>query len=164
MKIIYSWEYCLFAMVQSTEPRINTCPFLSHGLFLTCRGENIFYFTNKISIINLFSCMHGIYKYLIYYLLTYLLTWNDSSLSVAANFRPCWHHAQSQLPHFRSPNTQPLLSPPFPPLPTNTCKYYNTDDINMPESSSVGYTVYLYCKLTGWWPNKIKKQSKGLVT
>jgi hypothetical protein len=30
-------------------------------------------------------------------------------------------------------------SPSFPPLPINTCMYHNTDDINMPESSSVGH-------------------------
>ncbi len=41
-------EYMLlFATVQSTEPRIKACSVSpSHGLFLTCRGENIFYYMN----------------------------------------------------------------------------------------------------------------------
>jgi hypothetical protein len=33
----------VFATVQTIEPRINACPdSLSHGLFLTCREEDVF--------------------------------------------------------------------------------------------------------------------------
>jgi hypothetical protein len=58
-------------------------------------------------------------------------------MHVAANFRPCWPHAQ-----INCPISGPLLSPycpPFPPLLANICKYYNTGDIIMAEPSSVGH-------------------------
>jgi hypothetical protein len=58
---------------------------------------------------------------------------------MAANFQSFLLHAQSQRPHFRPPYPAPLPFP-IPPLPANTCKCYNTNDINMPESSSVGHS------------------------
>jgi hypothetical protein len=65
------------------------------------------------------------------------LTWNGGSLIVAANLHPCWPRAQSQLPHFcLLPSSH---CPSFSLLPTNLCNCYNTDGINMPESSSLGH-------------------------
>jgi hypothetical protein len=63
----------------------------------------------------------------------YPLTWNGGSLYKEANFHYCWPHAQSQLPHFI-----PLVGPPFPPSLPHVA-VMTTDDINMPESSSVGH-------------------------
>jgi hypothetical protein len=37
----------------------------------------------------------------------------------------------------------PVAHPLFPPLPTNTSNTLQTDDINIPESSSVGHTYEL---------------------
>ncbi len=46
--------------------------------------------------------------------------------------------------HFEVPYP-PLAAPTlFPFLPTIICKYYDTDDINMPESSSVGHRYLKY--------------------
>ncbi len=84
----------------------------SRGSFLTCRGKNIFYFVNKICMIN--YCMCDICKYLMYGQPSYL-EWYISLVYISANFRPHWLYAQSQLSIFR-PLTQPLLSP-FPPFP-----------------------------------------------
>jgi hypothetical protein len=73
------------------------------------------------------------------------LTWNVGSLYVAANPHPCCSLAQSQLPHLRP--SPPLVTLPFP-LPSSRQHnvYLHADDINMPDSSSVGHRKeLLYC-------------------
>jgi hypothetical protein len=65
------------------------------------------------------------------------LTWNVSSLYMAAIPHTCWSRAQSQLPH------KDLPSPYCPPPPFSSSHkhtiYFHTDDIDKPDSSSVGH-------------------------
>jgi hypothetical protein len=61
-----------------------------------------------------------------------------TALYVAANLCPCWSHAQSSLPHFWILYPVPIAHI-FLLRPAQTQNYYNTDDINMPQSSSVGH-------------------------
>ncbi len=107
----------------------NKCMF---PISVTCfifnlQRRNIFYFPNETCIIN-----YWMYSILwIFQCINNPLTWNYGSLYVAAKFCPCGPHAQSQLSHFKDPYPTPHC-PSFPPLPINTCKYYNTDKINTP--------------------------------
>ncbi len=64
------------------------------------------------------------------------LTWNGGSLYVAANFCPCWPHAQSQLPYFWSP--YPIsIAPFYPPSLPHMWLLYEQRRHYLPESSSI---------------------------
>ncbi len=124
----------LFATGESIEPRINACSiYLSPFVFNLHKREYI-YFLNKTHNFN--YCMFRIFK--VFYCVDNPLSWNGISLYVDENFYP------PPPPAPCSESTIPSLGPlPNPhchsvSLPANTCKYYSTDDINIPESSTVG--------------------------
>jgi hypothetical protein len=86
----------LFTTVQSIEPRINACSeSQSQGLFLTCRGENVYFYAQY----DTQNIIAGVVSINIEYN-DKSSTWNGGSLYKAANLYLCWPHAQSKLPHF----------------------------------------------------------------
>jgi hypothetical protein len=94
------------------------------------------------------------------------LTWNGSSLCIAANFRSCWPHARSQLPHFR-PLTQPPLLPLFPHVPLTHASSITQTTWACPNLLLLGtkiaiplvshsHRIFIY--IFSFWPTRNKKQ------
>ncbi len=87
------------------------------------------------------QCMCGAYK-----CKNNPLTWNSGFLCEKANFCPCWSYAQSKLPIF-SPLARPSLSP-FSPFLSTHPNITTTNDINMPESSSIRHKKPMFFNFT----------------
>jgi hypothetical protein len=103
----------LFTTMWSAEPRKNACfDCLTYALFLTCT-EGIFFFYVGYTR-SIFYNIQGMHEFCME---EKPLTWNVSSLYMAANPYTCWSLAQSQLPHLRppSPFCPPSAIALFPP-------------------------------------------------
>jgi hypothetical protein len=126
----------LFTTVQSTEPRMNACSYSPpRGLFLTCE-EKMYFLAHYM----VYKMLSHVWCLQIYIIKNNPLTWNGGSLYLVTNLCPCRPFAQSQLRNFQSPYPVPI-APFFPSFPHTHVKTTTTDDINMPESSSVGHNT-----------------------
>jgi hypothetical protein len=108
----------------------------SRGLFLTCRGENIFFLSQATRQACTWYQLHVLCLSMEK---RYPLTWNDGFLR------------RSELPHLQAPrleSTDPFLvplpsltAPFFPPSHPHLWTLTTTEDINMPESSCVRHSI-----------------------
>ncbi len=134
----------MFTTVQSIKPRINTCSVISITWFifnLHLRKYILLYEQTRIVKYCIWSPQNLIKNN--------PHTWNCSSLHIVANFHPCWPHAQSPLPLWGPiPGFHYSPSPFFPLFPPILyMQSYDTDDMYMSKSSSVGHSIRFFWQI-----------------
>ncbi len=126
--------YSMFAIVLCRGQRINArSESPSHGLFLTCRGENIFKHTVQKTCTQYFMHLWWFTKYNLKAILLGLValcTRLQTSIHASLMLRINWPIFQPHSAPYMAPQ-YPLFSPTHPRMQP----YTDNDDINIPDSS-----------------------------